>query len=498
MSFQENLENVLTQIKNKVVKGQSKKFEIYIGESQTYKETCGNVGLSGATEEDVEIDKIPPVCSLSISKTSNIDSNGYYKFKTKITASDNKTPAEKLKVCTKYTTESDYTCTPTATKLNSDGVWTGSELIYNSSKKYYAFVKDEDGNIGSCTHTLAPPKPGLPRCYFKPDEKKNEYLKGGETRELIAYCFQPDSYSKHKAADYIVGANSSSHHYYSKIRKNVSKKGNWESGQTSGKWRKITLKYVAKTNSQQKIANGKERIKIKKGYIYFLNISKKEVNKNPVAYSSSYIRVDNVPPSITASPHKTRHGSGSSAWYKTSSKSPFKVTFTCTDKGSGVDYMKINGTKYNKRKVTLSRKTATTGTKYKIECYDNAGNKKTKTYKYRLKVYSQSSSCGGYCSKYNYESYCAAYKTKESCTSSTTTTTLAPYFSNGKCNSCGQGYDCTCQNRHEGGSFHSYCTNCKQDKTTRTCKTVETSTCKTWDSRQTSCNTYTYYSCWHY
>ena len=247
-------------------------------------------------------------------------------------------------------------------------------LVKKADGRYYGYVKDEAGNVGTCyTDVQIEMCPGdEPYCLFTKDAP-TKWLKSGEVANLAVDCYVDETLSSNYDKTKLVSDNKLG---TPAITKEVKNKGN------NPDRTEYQIKYTATTEKKA----GKDYVSVGSGFFKTTN------NKVNEAIKSKEIKIDAVPPTIKYSPNKTKESGG---WYKVSDSSPLVITATCIDSNSGVKEFAINNSVINKESKEFTFKDANNPYTITSKCTDNAGNTPTSsTLKVYTKVFSRDKDCG--------------------------------------------------------------------------------------------------------
>lgn len=342
---------------------------------------------------------------------------------------------------------------------------------------YKSSCKDNAGNGSNKQETYKIAKAPQSNCKF--DAISSTYIKKGGSMTIKATCAVPggtDTLNVINKNNFVATSN--------KGTLSITAAGAGTSTVT------FNVKYSVKDNQI-----GADYVRMNSGVVETAN----HIKNNQV--TSGKLNVDSKIPVVSFNK--------SNGTYNANDNGAFKYTVSCTDQGSGVKSIVVDGKTYNVTSKTFSIKKAVKNGKHTAYCIDKAGNNSTTvTRTYSVKIYGRNESCGVEhyktcrdskcsCAKYNSCSKCSCKKWnyKTVCT--------YKWKCKGKGSSSYQ-WSTSCSN--PGSTFYNSGAQCKCQK--YGCSSVKSS-CNTYNScNKCSCKTRnkceakgcgvkSYKQCWH-
>ena len=232
------------------------------------------------------------------------------------------------------------------------------------NKVYPTYCVDAAGNSSTRTETYKVINAPLPKCKVT---IPTGWVKKGDTKTIVTVCAMPTN----SGGTLRVVDNSKLASY--------DRKGTIGSTSTTGNGTGIT-----RSTSTYRVIDGQsgtDRIIVNQG---FARSNSNQLNAQEI---SAKINIDAAPPSLKFN-------------YKSNDKNspkhaPFTFKVSCSDVGSGVKSITMNGKTYNTTSKEVTIKTAQQGITYTAYCTDKAGNKSsTVTAKYYVQIKSAHKDCG--------------------------------------------------------------------------------------------------------
>ena len=253
------------------------------------------------------------------------------------------------------------------------------------NKVYPTYCVDAAGNSSTRSETYKVINAPLPKCKVT---IPTGWVKKDDTKTIVTTCAMPTN----SGGTLTVIDNSKQASY--------DRKGVVAVTSTTGNGTGIT-----RTTSTYKVNDGKtgtDRIIVGQG---FARSNSNQLNAQEI---SAKINIDAAPPSLKFN-------------YKSNDKdspkhAPFIFKVSCSDVGSGVKSITMNGKTYNTTSKEVTIKTAQQGITYTAYCTDKAGNKSsTVTAKYYVQIKSANSKCGVLHYKSCKDDSCPCTQWKRSC-----------------------------------------------------------------------------------
>ncbi len=331
--------------------------------------------------------------------------------------------------------------TYTGETTHKDTIKTAS--ISTMPKKYTTTCEDKAGNkttkdknyyVRSDSYTTGDP------IYCKNTTPSSSWLGLNKTTSMTVTCYVPTDKTATIDVSKMVLKNNLG---------TLSKASTGVYNTNENKVVEYKLTYTASKTNQL----GSDNIIINEGFVTAGGQKNKKI-------TSGEINVDTKAPVITYKANKNKVSEKS--YYAVSSSSPFSVTVSCSDTGSGVKTLSsnsnVNSTKHTTNPYTYTIKSPMKGFKVSGTCEDNAGNVTSNSATYNVATYSAHKDCGvkqykscvnSSCDCKTYKSCrnsscdCALYKRGSSCTCATSSCSKRSACNKGSCKTYKTNKNCT-------------------------------------------------------